>query len=288
MTLRTALCCSLLAAGLAVPALARGADAPAPLSPKELLDSMLAADSVQVVRVEVTLTPAPDSGGRPGMATRRVASERSRPAWLRRFAASFVPEGTTPRAELCPTPQPLAGEGKPWMASVVWSSRASRGQAYVDFANGCGFAGLAGRPTVGVDLGAHADSLLALLRQALPRDTVLRNAKLAVPLADEVLPEFGKYVEVSKLPEALHTVVPDYPAAARAAGVSGIVLVQALVGRDGLVKDTKVTMGDPRLVDAAVAAVRRWTFTPGEFAGKPIALWVAVPVTFMPAPDGNH
>ena len=94
------------------------------------------------------------------------------------------------------------------------------------------------------------------------------------------LPRFGEYVYVEELPEAVTKVAPDYPQSARAGGVDGQVMVQALVGRDGLVKDVKVVKSIPELDDAAVTAVRQWRFKPAMSKGAPVAVWVAVPVKF--------
>ena len=57
-------------------------------------------------------------------------------------------------------------------------------------------------------------------------------------------------------------------------------LVQALVGKDGKVKDTQVVKSIPMLDDAAVKAVRQWVFKPALSNNKPVAVWVAVPVRF--------
>ena len=62
--------------------------------------------------------------------------------------------------------------------------------------------------------------------------------------------------------------------------MEGTVIVQALVGKDGKVKDTKVVKSVPVLDDAAVAAVKRWVFKPALSNNKPVAVWVAVPVKF--------
>ena len=93
-------------------------------------------------------------------------------------------------------------------------------------------------------------------------------------------PAFGEYVYVEELPEALYKVAPSYPEDARRANIDGTVLVQALIGRDGHVKDTRVTNSIPLLDAAAVRAVLQWTFVPAKSKGKPVAVWVAVPVKF--------
>src|SRR5262249_15485262 len=47
------------------------------------------------------------------------------------------------------------------------------------------------------------------------------------------LPKFGDFVYVEELPEAIQKVAPQYPTWAREKGLEGIVMVQALVGKDG-------------------------------------------------------
>src|SRR5262245_12595166 len=99
------------------------------------------------------------------------------------------------------------------------------------------------------------------------------------PSGDE-LPAFGEFVYVEEMPEAITKVPPEYPEIARASGTEGQVLVQALVGKDGKVKDTRVVKSVPVLDDAAVKAVKQWVFKPALSNNKPVAGWVAVPVRF--------
>ena len=96
----------------------------------------------------------------------------------------------------------------------------------------------------------------------------------------EVLPAFGQDVYVDEMPEPITRVIPTYPDAARAAGVQGTVMVQALVDRKGLVRDTRVVLSVPMLDDAAVEAVKQWIFRPALANGAPVAVWVAIPVHF--------
>ena len=88
-------------------------------------------------------------------------------------------------------------------------------------------------------------------------------------------PAFGEYVYVEELPEAITKVRP-----ADIAGVEGTVLVQALVLEDGSVGDAKVVKSVPGLDEAAVAAVRQWRFKPAMAKGRPVSVWVAVPIKF--------
>jgi protein TonB len=55
---------------------------------------------------------------------------------------------------------------------------------------------------------------------------------------------------------------PEYSGIARQMKVSGHVEVEATVGTDGSVESVKATVGNPLLTSAAVAAVKKWKFTP--------------------------
>jgi periplasmic protein TonB len=143
-------------------------------------------------------------------------------------------------------------------------------------------------PTVGVavpvpDAEAPPEQTIASqeeLQQSTPGvDTGDNNIVVAPPTEDE-LPKYGEYVYVEELPEAITKTTPTYPDIAREAGVDGTVMVQALVGKDGKVKDTKVVKSIPMLDQSAVAAVRQWVFKPALSNNKPVAVWVAVPVRF--------
>jgi protein TonB len=94
------------------------------------------------------------------------------------------------------------------------------------------------------------------------------------------VPKFGDYVFVTELPEAVERTKPEYPAAARGTGVSGTVMVQALVLADGTVGDTRIVKSIPPLDAAAVSCVRQWKFKPARNNEGPTAVWVGVPIRF--------
>jgi peptidyl-prolyl cis-trans isomerase A (cyclophilin A) len=73
---------------------------------------------------------------------------------------------------------------------------------------------------------------------------------------------------------------PIYPIAARQAGVSGTVVLNALIGTDGLVKDLKVVSGPALLQKAALDAVKTWRYIPFLLNGQPIEVRTLVNVNF--------
>jgi len=86
--------------------------------------------------------------------------------------------------------------------------------------------------------------------------------------------------EVDQLPEVLHGPRPDYPAFAREAQVDGLVMVRVLVGRDGRVERAEIERSIPLLDQAALETARLWTFDPARVAGRPVAVWIAIPFRF--------
>jgi len=74
--------------------------------------------------------------------------------------------------------------------------------------------------------------------------------------------------------------VPEYPAAAREAGVQGVVRMLALVDTSGAVTDVQILRGIPELDSAAVATARGMRFRPFVHEGRRVGGWVRVPVRF--------
>jgi protein TonB len=83
-----------------------------------------------------------------------------------------------------------------------------------------------------------------------------------------------------KPPRRLVNVAPVYPSIAQQARVEGEVEIEAVIGEDGRVREARVTRGRPLLNDAALTAVRQWTFTPTTLNGEPVAVIMTVTVVF--------
>jgi TonB family protein len=85
-----------------------------------------------------------------------------------------------------------------------------------------------------------------------------------------------------KAPVVISRVEPVYPAEARAARISGIVIVEAIIDRNGGVRDVKVLKPLPFGLDQAAAdAVKQWTFQPATLDGKPVEVFFNLTVNFM-------
>jgi len=75
-------------------------------------------------------------------------------------------------------------------------------------------------------------------------------------------------------------VPPIYPEIAKQAKVSGAVVIEATIDKDGKVADTKVVKSAPLLEQAAVDAVRQWEYKPSMQNGKPVPVVMTVTVNF--------
>jgi protein TonB len=82
-------------------------------------------------------------------------------------------------------------------------------------------------------------------------------------------------------PRLLHEVKADYTEDARQRGITGDVILEIVVGRDGSVADVKILQGlGWGLDDRAVQAVRQWRFTAARRQGTPVDVIVEVAVEF--------
>jgi TonB family protein len=75
---------------------------------------------------------------------------------------------------------------------------------------------------------------------------------------------------------------PVYPPAMREAGRTGVVPIEAIIGRDGTVSSVRVLSAHvhPDFAIAAVDAVRQWRFTPTLLNGVPVEVVMTVSVRF--------
>jgi TonB family protein len=81
-------------------------------------------------------------------------------------------------------------------------------------------------------------------------------------------------------PRKIRHVQPIYPAEALAAGVEGLVILEAIVSRNGTVGDVRILRSVPMLDEAALGAVRLWQFTPTLLNRAPIEVVMMVTVRF--------
>jgi protein TonB len=119
--------------------------------------------------------------------------------------------------------------------------------------------------------GASAGSTIAGSTIAGSSDTtasVVRTAAERVQVS-------GDTAEIVSRP-----VQPGYPLLARQMKVQGSVILQALIGRDGLIQDLRVLSGPPILASAAQEAVKQWHFKPHYLGSDAVETQARITVNF--------
>src|SRR5437763_364452 len=84
-----------------------------------------------------------------------------------------------------------------------------------------------------------------------------------------------------KAPSVIHRVEPKYTDPARRAHTTGVVVVEAIIDKDGNVDRVKVLKGlDFGLTEEAVEAVKQWKFRPGTLNGESVDVVFNLTVNF--------
>lgn len=73
---------------------------------------------------------------------------------------------------------------------------------------------------------------------------------------------------------------PVYPTDLAKAGVQGVVIIEAVIGADGLIDSTRVLRSVPELDAAALLAVSAWQYTPTLTNGVAVPVQMTVTVNF--------
>jgi len=91
----------------------------------------------------------------------------------------------------------------------------------------------------------------------------------------------------SRTPQPITTISPSHPKSLLEKKVGGEAEVECLVGEDGHPSELRVvTATEPEFGEAALTALRQWTFKPGLRNGKPAAWRVRIPFNF-PVPTDD-
>lgn len=106
----------------------------------------------------------------------------------------------------------------------------------------------------------------------------LEDAEQAESLNEEAV----LIVETEAMPLYSMNPEPRYPKMAKKRGYEGTVLLSVHVNKEGKVDDLWLfeSSGYKILDNAALKAVKDWTFEPGRRGDKPVEMWVEVPVKF--------
>jgi TonB family protein len=81
-------------------------------------------------------------------------------------------------------------------------------------------------------------------------------------------------------PTKVKDVPPVYPREAQQARVSGVVILEAIIGEDGRVRSARVMRSIPQLDQAAIDAVQQWEYSPTLINGVAVPIVMTVTVNF--------
>jgi TonB family protein len=78
----------------------------------------------------------------------------------------------------------------------------------------------------------------------------------------------------------IHSVRQKYPVAAILRRIEGLVILHAVIAKDGALRDLKSVRGDRLLLQAAVDAVRQWRYEPYKLNGVPVDMPIDITINF--------
>ena len=117
-----------------------------------------------------------------------------------------------------------------------------------------------------------------------PPATQQPPAAIAEKAADKKWPPDGVYrIKEVTSPRLIREAKPYYTADAMRAKFEGVVVIEAIVERDGKVGEVRVKQSLDRehgLDDEAVKALKKWQFTPGMKDGAAVPVLVEIEFTF--------
>jgi TonB family protein len=145
-------------------------------------------------------------------------------------------------------------------------------------------------PPIHVERAAIPESMRNSSPISSPLVVTVTPAQMMPVSASQPQPSVQQFSEPVALSEEaarallLHTVDPVYPPEGLAQKLHGVVVLQALIGRDGSVEDLKIVRGYFILGRAAVAAVKQWRFQPYNLNGQAAATQTVITINFSYPP----
>jgi TonB family protein len=101
----------------------------------------------------------------------------------------------------------------------------------------------------------------------------------------EVTVSFGDVVPdsrpVNRQPVLVKRTDPVYPPEAKAAGITGMVMLRAKIDKEGRVTDVQALTGAPVLRQAAIDALTQWRYRPSVINGEPVESETQITLNFV-------
>jgi protein TonB len=107
---------------------------------------------------------------------------------------------------------------------------------------------------------------------------IIGNAPTVVPKA--ATPQRVRVSQGVSQGLLVHQVKPVYPPLARQARIQGVVVLQAVISKDGSIEGLHLVSGHPMLAPAAMDAVKQWKYKPYFLNGEPVEVETTINVNF--------
>jgi TonB family protein len=114
-------------------------------------------------------------------------------------------------------------------------------------------------------------------------DPATSEVKLPPPASEAAAPGGGAgHVPAQVMAgRRIHFAAPEYPAGAELTSLSGAVLLDAVIGKDGAIQTlTPIASTDAMFTDAAMKAVQQWRYSPYLLNGVPTKVETPIMVNF--------
>jgi protein TonB len=134
------------------------------------------------------------------------------------------------------------------------------------------------RPKVAIEAEKDVgeDKVVETMADAVWKDDLIRT----IPTGPEI--EIVPYYKVEVKPRVIVQVKPRYPSIIAQAGIEGTTVVKVLVDIDGSIMEVQVlkSSGNQMLDQEALAAARKWKFSPAKQRDKFVRVYISIPMEF--------
>jgi TonB family protein len=102
------------------------------------------------------------------------------------------------------------------------------------------------------------------------------------PVDPKVVEEMKRRQDEVQPPKVLRQIRPRFPEGLRRLGMAGKVVVEIIIGEDGVPRHPRVLSGwgGPAMTYVALDSLREWRFEPARLDGKPIKVYYVLTVNF--------
>lgn len=108
---------------------------------------------------------------------------------------------------------------------------------------------------------------------------IVDNEKLQDSDSDQLPTPTESYL-VSEMPEVLKEVRPEYPTEAREKGIEGVVVMDILIDKEGVVRKANVVEGEALFQRVALDAILKFIFKPAQVKGQSVAVYIRYTLKF--------